>query len=99
MWSAGLPAESAGTAERDAMALNCRLLRQCGADIPELGSEGEFAGISLSMPPLVVLLPSFGSSLSDIKRRFSVPPLTPPPVTPPACQCFSQCGAVRWYAR
>ena len=78
MWRAGLPAESAGTAERDAMALNCRLLRQCGADIPELGSEGEFAGISLSMPPLVVLLPSFGSSLSDIKRRFSVPPLTPP---------------------
>ena len=37
--AAGLPAECAGTAERDALVLNCNLLRLCGAKIPTAASQ------------------------------------------------------------
>jgi hypothetical protein len=47
------------------------LLRLCRAEIPEIAVEGSFAGIDLKMPPHVVLLPSFGTSLTDVKARFS----------------------------
>uniref|UniRef100_A0A6U6C210 UTP-monosaccharide-1-phosphate uridylyltransferase n=1 Tax=Guillardia theta TaxID=55529 RepID=A0A6U6C210_GUITH len=67
----GLPPESAGTAERDAMALNTRMLQMAGAKIPEVGQAGTYAGIKLDFSPMVVLLPSFGTSLSDIKDRIS----------------------------
>ena len=47
------------------------MLRLCRAEIPEIAVEGSFAGIDLKMPPHVVLLPSFGTSLTDVKARFS----------------------------
>ena len=34
-----MPAECAGTAERDALVLNCNLLRLCGAKIPAAASQ------------------------------------------------------------
>ena len=68
--AAGLPAECAGTAERDALELNCRLLRMAGAKVPQVGTQGTFAGIELSIPPLVVLLPSFATCKADVRARF-----------------------------
>jgi UDP-sugar pyrophosphorylase len=71
--SKGLPAESAGSAESDAMALNARLLRLAGAQVAEAPEAQSFAGIPLRFGPMVTLLPSFGTSLSDVKARLQAP--------------------------
>lgn len=68
--STGLPPESASSAERDMCALNASFLRLAGCSIPHTGVEGTYGGIPLCMPPLVVLLPSFATSLADVKSRF-----------------------------
>jgi hypothetical protein len=39
------------------------------AAVPEVGAEGTWAGIPLRLPPLVTLLPSFASTLSQTKVR------------------------------
>ena len=46
--------------------------------------QGTYAGIPLEMPPLVILLPAFASSLADVRSRFQVArPLPPPTRLPP----------------
>eukprot|EP00292_Cryptomonas_paramecium_P003292 CAMPEP_0113679828 /NCGR_PEP_ID=MMETSP0038_2-20120614/10900_1 /TAXON_ID=2898 /ORGANISM="Cryptomonas paramecium" /LENGTH=575 /DNA_ID=CAMNT_0000597981 /DNA_START=164 /DNA_END=1888 /DNA_ORIENTATION=- /assembly_acc=CAM_ASM_000170 len=67
-----LPPECAGTAERDALAVNNRFLKLAGADggVAEgLAADGTFAGVPLKLPPLVTLMPSFASTLSETKAR------------------------------
>mmetsp|Transcript_43328 Transcript_43328/g.67885 ORF Transcript_43328/g.67885 Transcript_43328/m.67885 type:complete len:244 (+) Transcript_43328:806-1537(+) len=66
----GLPAESASSGERDAMALNAKLLQLAGADIPDVGFKTSFGGIPLDFPPMIILHPSFGTALMEIKARF-----------------------------
>mmetsp|Transcript_66535 Transcript_66535/g.138695 ORF Transcript_66535/g.138695 Transcript_66535/m.138695 type:complete len:666 (-) Transcript_66535:380-2377(-) len=67
----GIPVESAGSAERDAMSLNCQLLKMAGCDVPTEGNPTSFGGISLDFSPMVVLHPSFGTCLSSIKKRIA----------------------------
>jgi len=64
-----LPPECAGTAERDALHVNCHFLRLAGADVPTVGTEGTWAGVPLKLPPLVTLLPSFATTLAHTKAR------------------------------
>uniref|UniRef100_A0A7S0YY33 UTP-monosaccharide-1-phosphate uridylyltransferase n=1 Tax=Hemiselmis tepida TaxID=464990 RepID=A0A7S0YY33_9CRYP len=67
--ASGLPPECAGTAEADAMRMNARILSMSGVSIPLEGSRGTYGGVPLSFPPLVMLLPSFGTGLTDINSR------------------------------
>lgn len=46
------------------------MLRMAGCIIPEAGTEGTYAGILISFPPICVLLPSFGTSPGEVKDRF-----------------------------
>ena len=65
-----IPPECAGTAERDAMSLNTRMLRMAGCDVPEEGAFSEtYAGVPLSFPPLITLLPAFATCISEVKER------------------------------
>lgn len=66
---ASLPAECAGTAERDAMSLNTRILSMSGVDIPLEATKGTFGGVPLTFSPIVVLHPSFGTCLTDVNKR------------------------------
>jgi len=65
-----LPIECAASAEHDAYSLNGMLLRMAGATVEEATVGGsKYAGIDLHFPPLVTLLPSFGTCLTEVKRH------------------------------
>ena len=63
------------------------LLAAAAAAAAAAMAQGTYAGIPLAMPPLVILLPSFGTSLADLKTRFLVSaPVAPSP-------CSSTCAS------
>jgi len=69
-----MPAECAGSAESDAMALNARLLKMAGVSIEDTTSEPvSFSGVPLAFGPMITLLPSFGTCLTDVKARIADP--------------------------
>jgi UDP-sugar pyrophosphorylase len=66
----GLPIECAASAERDAYHLNGMLLRLAGAKVDvEENAEKMYAGIKIHFPPLITLLPSFATSLTQVKSH------------------------------
>jgi UDP-sugar pyrophosphorylase len=64
-----LPPECAGTAERDAYYLNARVLSMSGVDVPLEGKSGVFGGVPITFPPLITLLPSFGTCMTEINAH------------------------------
>lgn len=64
-----LPLECAGSSEADFYWLNAELLRISGAEVEDGAEEVEYRGLKLRFGPRVVLHPSFGVTLKELKSR------------------------------
>eukprot|EP01016_Furgasonia_blochmanni_P023974 TRINITY_DN2581_c0_g1_i1.p2 TRINITY_DN2581_c0_g1~~TRINITY_DN2581_c0_g1_i1.p2 ORF type:complete len:291 (-),score=101.80 TRINITY_DN2581_c0_g1_i1:273-1040(-) len=67
----GLPPESSSSCEYDFYWLNAEILRICGANVeqPRAEDERSYAGIKLNFGPKVVISPSFGVTLAEIRNK------------------------------
>lgn len=65
----GIAGETAGECERDVYNLNATILRLCGAEIEEATEEKTLAGIPLKFGPKIIMHPSFGVTLAEVKQR------------------------------
>lgn len=68
-FKSNLPTECAGSFENDFYNLNAQLLRLGGATVGSSGEELKFHGMSVNWGARVVLHPSFGVSVSEIRER------------------------------
>ncbi|CAD8120011.1 unnamed protein product [Paramecium sonneborni] len=65
-----LPLECAASSENDFYWLNAELLRMAGVTIPDsISDEVNYNGLEFKFGPKIVLHPSFGVTLSEIKSR------------------------------
>eukprot|EP00331_Platyophrya_macrostoma_P010990 CAMPEP_0176432794 /NCGR_PEP_ID=MMETSP0127-20121128/15599_1 /TAXON_ID=938130 /ORGANISM="Platyophrya macrostoma, Strain WH" /LENGTH=570 /DNA_ID=CAMNT_0017815019 /DNA_START=18 /DNA_END=1730 /DNA_ORIENTATION=- len=71
-FKSGLPAESASTSEYDLYRQNEELLKIVGVDVEQPAPEHkqDFEGIEINFGAKVVLKPSFGVTLKELKSRF-----------------------------
>ena len=66
-------AESASSGESDIYTLHRRLLASFGVQVDPAPSIAEFAGIPVTAGAQVVLKPSFGCTVQELKSRFPSP--------------------------
>lgn len=66
-----LAPESAGSCESDFYLVNAELLRICGAEVEQSDAKysESFAGVTYNFFPTIFLDPSFGVTLSEIRKR------------------------------
>ena len=69
----GIPPECAGSCEHDFYKSGIALLRLAGVEVEEPPKENSqnFSGIDYNFGPKIIIKPSFGTTIKEIRSRFS----------------------------